>query len=101
MPNPYLIIGLMLAWLASMAGAGWLARDYTQGEYAEKENIRMIAWMEALDKAAERVGTITAMNKTVYVQGEKIIEREQVLKDCKNPPDMIEAINRAAKGVEK
>lgn len=99
--NPYALLALVGFWLASMAGAGWLARDYTQGEYAKEENIRLIAWNEALDKAAERVGNLTSVNKTIYVQGEKIIEREQVLKDCKNPPDMIEAINAAAKGGAK
>lgn len=99
--NPYALLALVVIWLASMVGAAKLARDYTQGEYAEKENIRLIAWNEALDRAAERVGKVTATNKTIYVQGEKIIEREQVLKDCKNPPDMLEAINRAAKGGEK
>jgi hypothetical protein len=101
MINPYVILAAVAFWLASMVGAGWLARNYTQGEYAERENIRLIAWNEALDKAAERVGTLTSVNKTIYVKGEKIIEREQVLRDCKNPPEMIEAINAAAKGGAK
>lgn len=94
------VIALLLV-IGGFAGGTYFGHDYANKQYAEKENIRLIAWGEALDKAAERVGKVNVTNRTIYQQGEKVIERETVLKECKNPPDMVDAINRAAKGVDK
>ena len=96
--NPYALLALVGIWLASILGAAYFGHDYAQKQYLATENQRLIAWNEALDRAAERVGKQTVTNRTIYNQAETVVKEKYVLTECKNPVEMIDAINRAAKG---
>lgn len=49
--NPYLIIGLGVAWLVSCGGAFWFGSSYREGQQAKQEVL--------LDKAAEKFTAAT------------------------------------------
>lgn len=95
--------GPAIALLLVIAGAGgvWFGIDYQQGRYAAEELARKSGWADALDATARELSKLKIENRTINRATEKIIEREQVYRECINTPAMVQQINEALKGGAK
>lgn len=107
--NPYLILGITIAWVASMGGASWLGYDYATGQQA-KEEVREQRLLESVRKAngefadniavdlSAFIGTLRPQITTINneVRHEREVHRE-ILENpnCAVPPSVVRLLNNA------
>lgn len=91
------IIAIVIA-AAAFAGGTFFGMDYKEKQYDQMELARKSGWADALDASAKAIAKVKVTNTTINRATEKIIEKEQVYRECKNTPEMVEQINGALKG---
>ena len=109
MPNPYLIIGLMVAWAASLAGAFHFGTSHEQGQEAKRAIIIKDAVAEVKQanqefadniglKVATSIGKIRITNTTnqTDIHHEREIQTKLLDNpDCTVPASVIRLLNNA------
>lgn len=106
--NPWLILGLVVAWIASVAGAAFLGKDYADGKHAQAELVRQqtledmrVANRELADRVSIDVGAailnIRVNNRTIVneVRHEREVHRVLDNPDCRLPGTTAGVLNRA------
>lgn len=100
--NLYVILGLVIAWGASLGGA------FFYGENVGKDS--EIAGQAKINKAvtdtraaaqlgaADAIAQIKVTNTTVRGKTETIVRENVVYRDCRHAPDSVRAINSALAG---
>ena len=94
-PLPALIVVILMA--ASGFGGWRAAMDHRDALELERKQ----GWADALDATAREIAKVKVINKTINTQADTIIKEKTILQECKNPNEMVDLINRAAKGVAK
>jgi len=92
----YGVIAIIAIAVAGLGGFGFGIR-YEKGVYAAEEISRKTGWAEALDSTAKEIAKITVVQKTVNRAVEREVQTRTIYADCKNPPEMVELINKAAR----
>lgn len=107
--NPWVLLGLVLAWLASVATSGWLGYDYATGKSAQERLTmeRLAATIRASNQEAtdalgtkleERLGKLRIVNTTINqeVRHEREIQTRVLDNpDCALPPSTVRLLNNA------
>lgn len=100
--NPYLILGAVLFWGASVAGAGWygleLGDDRATARQARDDQVRQETRDAAQQGAADAIAKLKPVNTTIRAKTETIVRESPVYRDCLNTPDGMRSINSALAG---
>lgn len=100
--NPYVIIGLLAAWVASVGAAGYAAFDYgesrTIAQQKKTEDIVREAGEAAQRAAADAIAKIKPRNTTIQQETRHEIETNTVYRDCRVTPDGVHLANQALTG---
>lgn len=100
--SPQIIIACLLAWVASVLGAGWLA--YGAGQDAEiatqtrEQRVAAVATEAAASAAAHAISQIEVRNVTIKQEVEKRIRDVPVYRSCRHAAGVLDNINAALTG---
>lgn len=111
MLNPYLLLGIAIAWVVSLGIAAYTGKDYADGQHA-KEEVRRAALIEEVRKAnaefADKVSidvgaailNIRVQNTTINreIRHEREIHRVLDNPDCALPATTRGVLDRARRG---
>ena len=111
MLNPYVLLGIAVAWIVSMGVAAYTGKEYADGQHA-KEEVKRAALLEEVrkanaefaDKVAIDVGAailnIRVQNTTINreIRHEREIHRVLDNPDCALPATTLGVLNRARRG---
>lgn len=100
--NLYLIIGLGMAWVASIASAGWVAygagQDNITAFNAKAEQIVRDTREAAQTGAAQAIAANRPRNTTIVNEVQREVQTNTVYRDCRHTPDGVRGINEALTG---
>jgi hypothetical protein len=100
--NPYLMLGAVLFWVASVGGAGWfgmgVGEDRIIAKQASDDKIRQETRDAAQQGAADAIAKLKPVNTTIRAKTETIVRDNPVYRDCLNTPDGLRGINSALTG---
>jgi hypothetical protein len=100
--NPYLILGAVLFWVASVGGAGWfgmgVGEDRIIAEQAKVNKAIDETRAAAQQGAADAISQIKVVNTTVKGRVETIVRENTVYRDCKHDARSLRDINAALTG---
>jgi hypothetical protein len=100
--NPWSILGTVLLWGATVAGAFWYGtRVGRDGEIAKQAEIKQAiedTSAKAREGAADAIAKIVVRNTTVQGRVETIVRDNPVYRDCVHGPDQLRNINEALTG---
>lgn len=102
MLNPWVLLALVIAWGASVAGAFFYGQDIGRdGEIAGQAKINK-AIEETREKAqqgaADEISKIKIVNTTIRQKAETVVRVEPQYVDCRHAPGMRDTINSAITG---
>lgn len=100
--NPYAILGLVVAWGASVGGAFF----YGQGVGADHVTAKQAAVDQSVKEtreaaqqgAADAIAKITVKNVTINRKLETEVREKPVFRDCRSGPDSVRLYNSAIPG---
>lgn len=101
-PLPYLLLGALLAVLASGGGGYWLGRQ--DGRALEAGEARkVVAAVEAAraamtEAAAGAIAGIEITNKTIRERTETVTREVPIYRECRHDPSGLQSINAALAG---
>jgi hypothetical protein len=105
MINPYILLGLVLAWVASVGVAGYMGDDYgvsrTIAQQKKSEDLVREAGEAAQLAAAVEIAKIKPRNVTIQQEVRREIETNTVYRDCRVPADGVRLANEALTGRAK
>ncbi|MFL9881295.1 hypothetical protein PQR63_23055 [Herbaspirillum rhizosphaerae] len=93
--NPWLIGGLLVAFLGASAGSFKLGMDHVEAGQAREDKLVQKAIDASTESAAKAIAAIKVKNTTVQQIMQKEIYEKPVYRDCRNTPDGMRAINSA------
>ena len=100
--NPYVVLGAVVVWGATAAGAFWYGTDVGRdGEIAKQAAIEQAirdTRQAALEGAADAISKIKVTNTTVQGKTETIVRERTVYSNCVHDPDLMRIINEALTG---
>lgn len=100
--NPYLIVGLMAAWVASMGAAGFYGMDYGESRqiaHEKKLDDYVAAATDAAQQAAaQAIAKIRPVNTTIRQETQHEVQTKTVYRDCRLTPDGLRLANQALTG---
>lgn len=100
--NPYAILALVVAWVASVGAAGWTGYDYGEsstiaGQKKTEDLVREAA--EASQRAAAAaIAKIKPRNTTIQQEVRREIETNTVYRDCRITADGVRLADEALTG---
>ncbi len=104
MINPWLIVGLLVAWGVSIAGVGLTAfdmgQDRAKASQAEKQALVAEAVDAALATAATAIAGIEIKHQTIRQEIQREIRTNTVYADCRHSPGGLRGVNDALAGAE-
>lgn len=100
--NPYVILGVVVAWGASVGGAFF----YGQGVGGDQVTAKQAAVDQAIQAtreaaqqgAADAIAKITVKNVTINRKLETEVREKPVFRDCRSGPDSVRLYNSAIPG---
>lgn len=102
-PTPVLL-AIVIAWGASLAGAGWygigLGEDRVTARQARDDEVRNQTFEDAQKGAAYAIARNRPINQTIVQKAETIVRENTVYRDCRHAPDGVRNINRALTGID-
>lgn len=105
LPNPYILLALVLAWVGSLGVVGYKSyhagAEHEIATQAKIEKATAEARDLALDKAAEKVAQIDVRNTTIRAKTEVITREVPVYTDCRHAPDGLRNVNAALAGTDQ
>lgn len=100
--NPWLILGAVVFWVASVGSAGWygigFGEDRIISKQASDEQIRRDTREAAQQGAADAIAQLKPVNTTIRAKTETIVRENTVYRTCINTPDGLRNINAALSG---
>jgi len=100
--NPYLILGAVLFWVASVGSAGWfgmgVGEDRIISEQAKVNKAIDETRAAAQQGAADAISQIKVVNTTVKGRVETIVRENTRYIDCKNTAEVMRNINESLTG---
>jgi Holliday junction resolvase-like predicted endonuclease len=103
--NPYVVLALAAAVVASYAAVGY--KGYRMGEdHCVAENAKLVAVEvrtrdAAIAGAAEEIRKIEVKNVTIRQKAETITREREVYRDCKMEADLLGLVNDALAGQKR
>lgn len=102
MINPYTIIGALVLWGATIAGAGWWAygagKDSEIASQAKIDKARQETREAAQLGAAEAISKIEIKQQTIVQKVQHEVQTNTVYRDCVVPADGVRLLNDAISG---
>src|SRR6185436_8190527 len=100
--NPWILLGLGVAWLASLATAAGFAyeagSDHCTAVQAREERVAAIATAAAASAAAVAISGIEVRHVTIRQRTETSVRTVPVYRDCRHEPGVMRDINAARTG---
>ena len=100
--NPYVLLAVLIAWGASIAGTGWvsfgLGKDSEIAGQAKIKQAIEDTRQAAQRGAADAIAEIKIVNTTIHQKAETVVRTERVYADCRHAPGMRDTINSAITG---
>lgn len=102
--NPYVLLALLAAWVASVGGAGWWAygagQDRCVAESARDEKVAQIAGEAAASAAASAISRIKVQNRTIQNEVYRDVLTKEIYRDadCRHDADSLQRMNAAFTG---
>lgn len=100
--NPWLILGSVVFWIASVGSAGWycigIGEDRIIAKQASDDKIRQQTREDAQQGAANAIAKLKPVNTTIRTKTETIVRESPVYRTCINTPDGLRGINSALTG---
>lgn len=100
--NPYLLLAIGAAWVASVAGAGWFAygagQDSEIATQAREHKVAQIATDAAAKAAADAISKIKIQHRTVQQEVQREISERVVYRECVHSPEQLQRLNAALTG---
>lgn len=93
--NPYILLGLVLAWGASIGGAFFYGRDTGKDSVLAGQTLIEEVEKRAREGAAEAIAQIEVKNITIRQKAEVITREIPVYRDCRHDPDAVRLLNDA------
>lgn len=104
MINPYLLLGVGAAFVASTGGAFFygqnVGRDSLEAQKAREDKIAQVAYTSAQTAAAQAIADMEIKNVTITQPIRTEVRTRTVYADCKHTPEGLGALNRAIVGRE-
>ena len=104
MINPWLIVGLLVAWGVSIAGVGLTAfdmgQDRAKASQAEKQALVAEAVDAALATTATAIAGIEIKHQTIRQEIQREIRMNTVYADCRHSPGGLRGVNDALAELE-
>lgn len=101
--NPWILLGLVLAWGASMGGSFWYGQktkeDSMLAQEARDEKVQQLASQAAASATAEAIAKIKITNQTIKQEIQREIQTNTVYRECRHTDDQLRRINEAITGV--
>ena len=105
LPNPWVVLAVVLAWVGSLGIVGYKAyhagAEHEVATQAKIEKATAEARDLALDRAAEKVAQIDVRNTTIRAKTEVITREVPVYNDCRHDPDGVRNVNAALAGTDE
>jgi hypothetical protein len=98
MPNPWLLLGLALAWAASVAGAFTFGRDVEQGAQALAERTAAAAVEAANVATGEALAKIEVQRVEITQPVIHEVRTRTVYAECRHTADGLRGVNAALTG---
>ena len=100
--NPYVLLALVVGWVASVGGAGWygigIGENNIIAKQASDEQIRRETREASQQGAADAIAKLKPVNTTIRAKTETIVRENTVYRTCLNTPDGLRSINSALSG---
>lgn len=100
--NPYLILGAVVFWVASVGSAGWygisLGEDRIIAKQASDEQIRKATFDAAQLGAAEAIAKNKPINNTIVQKVQHEIRTDRIYTECRVPAAGMQLANQAIAG---
>lgn len=100
--NPYIIVGLLVAWGSSLAGTGWwfynAGEDHQIAKTVEQSELIRAVSDAAQHSAATAIAGIVVKNTTIKGEIEREIRTNTVYADCRHSPEQLRRLNEALTG---
>lgn len=104
MLNPWVLLGLLVAWAASLGGAfvyGQATKaDAVEAQAAREEKVAQKAADAATVAAAVAIARIKPINTTIRQETEREVRTNTIYADpgCRHPPEQLQRLNAALTG---
>ncbi len=102
MPNPYILLALVIGWGASVAGAGWwgigIGEDRIIATQAKVNKAIDETRAAAQQGAADAIAKIEIKNITVNRKLETLVRENRVFADCRSGPSSVHLYNSSIPG---
>lgn len=100
--NPYALLGGVLLWVGSIAGAGWWAygagQDSELATQAREDKVRTIAADAAATAAATAISKIEVQRVEITQPMLREVREKRVYVDCRHSADGLRGLNAALTG---
>jgi len=100
--NPWLILGLLVAWGLSVSGVGFaafdLGQDRAKADQADKQALVAEAVDAALGVASKAIASIEIKHQTIRQEVQREIRTNTIYADCRHSPGGLRAVNDALAG---
>lgn len=100
--SPYAIIGALVLWGVSLAGAGWWAygagQDHETSKQASAEKIRQQTIDAAQQGAANAISKVQITNTTIRQAVETRIREVPVYRSCTHDQRVLDNLNSSLRG---
>jgi len=100
--NPYLILGAVLFWVASVGSAGWfgmgVGEDRIIAKQASDDQIRKATFDAAQQGAAEAIAKNKPINNTIVQKVQHEIRTDRIYTECRVPAAGMQLANQAITG---
>lgn len=100
--NPYVLLALVVGWVASVGGAGWygigIGENNIIAKQASDEQIRRETREDAQQGAAAAIAANKPINNTIVQKVQHEIRTERVYADCRVPAAGMQLANQAITG---
>lgn len=102
MTNLWVLLAIVLAWGASVAGSFFYGQDIGRdAEIAGQAKIKQAiddTRQQAQLGAADAIAEIKIVNTTIHQKAETVVRTERVYADCRHADGMLDTINSAITG---
>lgn len=102
---PYLWLGIGVAWVASVAGAGWVAydagKDNEIAARVREDRAASAAAQIAATAAAEAISKIEVQRVEITQPVLREVRERTVYRECRHTPDGMRGVNAALTGTSE
>lgn len=100
--NPYLLLGIVVAFVASTGGAFFygqgVGKESLEAQQARENKIAQVAYESAQTAAAKAISEMEIKNVTITQPIRTEVRTRTVYSECKHTPDGLRALNNAITG---